>query len=54
MLINQHLNHLYYEIARNKFTTQEEKDLANAIMKEYQSRIQIPSGITDYKSSFTK
>ena len=47
------LNHLYYEIARNKFTTIEEKDLANSIMKEYQSRVKIPEGILGYNSVVT-
>lgn len=43
------LTHLYYEIARNDFTTQEAKDLANKIQEGVTKLVPQPDGVLDLK-----
>ena len=45
----EEMNHVFYEIFRNKFTTEEEKELAKKIMQQTTEKIRIPEGILDYK-----
>ena len=40
--------HLFYEIWRNKFTTKQEKDLADQIQKIYQSMVNVPANVVGY------
>ena len=41
----ENLNHLFYEIARNDFTSPEAKTLANRIMKQNTTSVKIPEGV---------
>ena len=43
------MTHLYYEIARNDFTTQEAKDLANKIQEGITKLVPQPDGVLDLK-----
>ena len=43
------MTHLYYEIARNDFTTQEAKDLANEIQEGVTKLVPQPDGVLDLK-----
>lgn len=45
----EELNHIYYEISRNKSTTKEEQGIANQIMSINQSLVKVPENIINFK-----
>ena len=45
----EHLNHLFYEISRNDFASEEAKKLSDEIMAINQSKVFVPNGIIGFK-----